>query len=322
MSCAQIVTNDFTTTSRRPLPTTRRTMPPDDLNTPASQRLFLAITYLTQSHSKGGIGCRVRWWLVLPDIIFPSEVIDFPQDGSVDVVVVDYLHLFGLMAYPDDEVSHAQLASAIAAWDTRSKLAELIRRFGNTHEISVNGRITLNLADAPDARESVKAAAEVSAVGGSLAGIMLGWMVFRAEQPATRAQVSLGDAFRMVDEAYRKHRQRGGGIENLKRHIWPRFRPVAHLWAALHVWNDREVPIETRMTGRDFHQFLMAAEWLRRKGESLKPKRATTAILPRGRTWRIRHEVSKDWPKFDLQCKDLGAWDLRKRFKTNGTSGD
>jgi hypothetical protein len=250
----------------------------------------------------------------MPYIIFPSEVIDIPKtEPAKNVCALDFIHLFGIMCYPSDSAARDRLAEAISSGNIRSVIEKIRGQYGNTHEILVDGGLTLWLAGAPDMMNTLGQAVEDAAFGGALAGNVLGWILFRGEQPETRATASLGSAFRMIEEATRAGRWRGGGTENMKRNIWPTYRPVAHFWAALSMWRDMEGGDFT--TARNMLLFLGIAEFLRKKGETFVPLRANTPLLNSEETWKIRPEVANDWPVFEVQCRDLDAWDLRKHIK-------
>ena len=250
----------------------------------------------------------------MPYIIFPSEVIDIPKTEPVkNVCALDFIHLFGIMCYPSDSAARDRLAEAILSGNVRSLIEGIRGQYGNTHEILVDSELTLRLAGAPDMMGTLEQAVEDAAFDGALAGNVLGWILFRGEQPETRATASLGSAFRMIEEATQAGRWRGGGTENMKRNIWPTYRPVAHFWAALSMWRDMEG--ENFTTVRAMLHFLGMAECLRKKGETFVPLRAHAPLLNSEETWKIRPEVVNDWPVFEVQCRDLDAWDLRKRIK-------
>jgi len=118
----------------------------------------------------------------MPYIIFPSEVIDIPKTEPVkNVCALDFIHLFGIMCYPSDSAARDRLAEAASS--------KIRAQYGNTHEILVDGGLTLWLAGAPDMMNTVGRAVEDAAFGGALAGNVPGWILFRGEQPETRAAV-------------------------------------------------------------------------------------------------------------------------------------
>jgi hypothetical protein len=250
----------------------------------------------------------------MPYIIFPSEVVDIPETEPVkNVCALDFIHLFGIMCYPSDSAARGRLAEAISSGNVRSLIERIRGQYGNTHEILVDSELALRLAEAPDMMSTLEQAVEDAAFDGALAGNVLGWILFRGEQAETRATASLGSAFRMIEEATRSRRWRGGGTENMKRNIWPTYRPVAHFWAALSMWRDREGGDFT--TVKNMLLFLGMAECLRKKGETFVPLRANAPLLNSEETWKIRPEVANHWPVFEVQCRNLDAWDLRKHIK-------
>ena len=126
----------------------------------------------------------------MPYIIFPSEVIDIPKTEPVkNVCALDFIHLFGIMCYPSDSAARDRLAEAISSGNMLSVIEKIRGQYGNTHETLVDGGLTLWLAGAPDMMNTVGRAVEDAAFGGALAGNVPGWILFRGEQPETRAAV-------------------------------------------------------------------------------------------------------------------------------------
>jgi hypothetical protein len=250
----------------------------------------------------------------VPYIVFPSEVLDFPDTEAPEgICALDFMHLWGLMCHPGDEAAQDKLAHAIAAGNALDNIRRIKEVFD---DLLVDSDLTLWLAGAPDAKTTIIASAENAAFGGTISGVILGWVIFRGQREDTRATASLGSAFRMIQEACAKGWWRGGSISNIKQNIWPTYRPVAHLWAALHIWNDMECGTDVLITPSGMYHFLMMAEWLRRAGETFKPANADAPVLDATDTWKIRPEVSAEWPPFELGCRDLGTWDLRATIKS------
>lgn len=253
----------------------------------------------------------------MPDIIFPSEVLNFDGEPAGEVAALDFMHLYSIMCYPRDDAAQERFAKAIAAGRTLALIKTSKEVFGEDLRVVADADLMLSVAQAPDAIQTVEQSAKDAAFGGAVAGYVLGWTIFRSALPETRDTASLGAAFRMIEEACAKGRWRGGGVDNLKQNIWPKYRSVAHLWAALQVWNDLNAGSAWPISPNGLYHFLMMAEWLRVKGEALRPlhARPNERILNSEETWKIRPEVSRDWPPFELRCADLDAWDLRKRIK-------
>lgn len=260
----------------------------------------------------------MRWRVRVPFIVFPSELPDTPDDNSPEHVAtcaaIDFLYLWGLMCHPGDEAAQERLAEAIGA----GHVLEIIREAENIFEsVLVDSTITRWLAGAPDVEATIISSAKAAAFAGTVSGFILGWVIFRRQRADLRATASLTKAIRMVQDACTHGRRQEGRTDNIRKHLWPRYRPVAHLWAALQVWNDIEYGDAALATPAGMSRFLMMAEWFRREGEALKPLRAgeEERILREDETWKVRSEVSAEWPTFEVGCRDIDAWDLRKRIK-------
>lgn len=251
----------------------------------------------------------------MPYIVFPSEVLDFDADEVGRACFFDVMHLYSIMCYPRDEAAQERFAKALQAGETLAAIDAAKREYGDELKVHADADMMLSTAAAPKLHETLQQAATDAAFGGTVSGIILGWIIFRGKRPETRSTASLGGAFRMIQEACDAGRWRGGKIDNLKRHIWPTYRPVAHLWAALHVWRERASGLPLKPD--DLHQFLMMAEWFRRQGEEFHVgrSRAGAAVLDSNETWKIRPDVSAEWPPCEVRCSNLDAWDLRPRIK-------
>jgi hypothetical protein len=250
----------------------------------------------------------------VPDLFFPSEIQDLAKFGMSEEVIpkVDLMYLYGIMFYPHDDVARARVEQSFVAENVATAISEAKEIFEN---VWVDADVALSLADAPKLHSELYGALEAGGFAGAVSGMILGWIVFRHERPDTHASASLRGAFRMVEKACIKGRIRGGTVDNLRRNVWPVFRPAAHLWAALQVWRDRGFSSEELGTPQGMYLFLMMSEWFRLKGEACIPQRANAPILDANETWKVRAEISKGWATFDLQCRDLDAWDLGTRIK-------
>jgi hypothetical protein len=216
------------------------------------------------------------------------------------------------MLYPCDDGARGRIDQAFVAKNVASAISEAQEIVGS---VQVDADVALSLADAPKLHDELNAALEVARFGGTVSGMILGWIVFRHECPNTRPSASLRGAFRMVEQACIKGRIRGGTVDNLRRNVWPAYRPAAHLWAALRVWMDQGGSSEELGTARGIYLFLMMSEWFRLKGEACTPRRANAVILDANETWKVRSEISREWQTFDLKCRNLDAWDLGIRIK-------
>jgi len=203
-------------------------------------------------------------------------------------------------------MDHAGIASNVKTWIRQAK------SFG---EVNVDADVALMLAEAPKLELEFGADIARAGFGGVISGTILGWVVFRHESPETRSSASLHRAFRMVENACKKGGWRGATFDNLRKNIWPIYSPVAHLWAALQILEDRGYSLEHLAAAHGMYELLIMSEWFRLKGEACIPLRANASILDPEETWKVRPEVSEEWPTLDIQCRDLDAWDLGVRIK-------
>jgi hypothetical protein len=87
-------------------------------------------------------------------------------------------------------------------------------------------------------------------------------------------------------------------LKTIENSIWPRFRSVAHLWAA-----------SARCSGGfsvlpyplgEVEQFLALAEWYRSAGEEWRPRKSSKgSLLIAERTWRVPSEISLPPPAIE-----------------------
>ena len=254
----------------------------------------------------------------MPDLVFRSELQDLTELVFLSTITkIDLVYLLGIMLYPYNDVARSRLEQAVVAENVADMIREAQESFGLTHKIQVSADVALSLASAPNLYGELNDAVKGAGFGGAVSGLILGWVIFRHERSDTRSGASLRGAFRVVEKACREGRLRGGTLDNLRQNIWPAYRPAAHFWAALQVWTDRGGSLKDLETGtgHNLHLFLMMSEWFRLKGERCFPPRATAPILDPNETWKVSPEVSKEWPIFELQCRNLDAWDLGVRIK-------
>lgn len=142
-----------------------------------------------------------------------------------DVLVRDYLYTWSVMCAPDDgAATFARLDAAMSAAD----LQAVLRSDRNiAAKGMVSGEVALAIKDMEDWRALLEDIINKSKLAHVASGFILRWAVSRWERSETKAEASLERAMSVVEEWYRTNRFSGGGRQNLKQHVWPRFRCVA-----------------------------------------------------------------------------------------------
>jgi hypothetical protein len=234
----------------------------------------------------------------MPLIVLPSVGLGGPLPP--DSLLLDFLHVFGIMCFPGDEVARDSYSVAVGA--------RLLAAMTAPHRKMTIPLAWLRLiADAPPI-DAVIEDARNAAAHGAIASMVLGYTLER--------RVGLGRAFEMVSQAYAAARLRGGDSETLRKHIWPARRSTAHLWCAFQVWVDSTEESHPLAVGDlgELYAFFALSEHYRRRGEAFAPRPQDGPILRSSETWRIDPELCKLWPDFDgAQFDQPGRWDLRTR---------
>jgi len=240
----------------------------------------------------------------MPIIELPSPLSLY--EPPANLAARQFVALWAVMAYPHDAAARQRLNDVQKA----ASISDAIRR---AREPLVRTDLALWLAAAPDP-SAVRASVETSAFAGTIAGLMLGWIVFRGRQRATMATASLGAAIRATDKACRRAGLRGASIDTIRLRLWPAYRPVAHLWTAYQYWRDGGHDDSALATPEDVRQLLAIGEAFRLAGETFRPLRADATVLDPAETWRVDSALSATWPPVDLECDAVADWDPRLRI--------
>jgi hypothetical protein len=115
---------------------------------------------------------------------------------------------------------------------------------------------------------------------GLTAGMLLRWLISADQAGET---MTLEDGAQRVERAMREHRV---GYKTVRNTAWPRYRDVAHLWAAHSVLHDEGSTPFPCQRG-DLPRFLAIAEALRREGERIQLPRSTKRAQDAATTWRV-----------------------------------
>lgn len=243
----------------------------------------------------------------MPFFELPSERLTIADEPPENLAARDFAHVWGVMCYPEDERARRRLDDSFTA----ASLVDEIRRARTAMgRVLVEDLIALKLAAAPNPADTVPATTtEANVTGGMIAGLILGWVVFRARRHDTRATASIRCACRMIHEACVKGRGYGKRKDNVRQHVWSPRSSVAHLWAGMRY--HQSIGTHPIHSPSGVPEFLITAEAFRREGESIRPKHSGPAVLDASKTWKLREETAERWPSVDLTCETLDEWDPR-----------
>jgi len=173
-----------------------------------------------------------------------------------DLVTRDWLYTLAIMCAPvNREAAAARLNQALV----EGELYEVLRflEAAGVRAI-VEGDVALAIADRESARDLIKTLFENDWLGHIAAGYVLRWIISHSRAGIDR-DASLAGAVRTIEVWCRTHRIKGGGAEHVARNIWPKYKPVSHLWAAYYVCQDAGINI---LRADGFQKFVSTAQWL------------------------------------------------------------
>jgi len=171
------------------------------------------------------------------------------------------------------------------------------------------------MRDAPDFKSPFRDLTDDGHLYGLTTGYILGWCWSRAQFPDTAPSASLNAACRMIAEAYRKTRRYGGSLNNIKKHKWPIYRSVAHLWTAYILFTENgwlKQLLDSDLS--TVQNFISVSEYFRRFGEThhAKNARANETLLSVTDTWKCDpSDFEVPQTEIKLQRNGLGLWDAR-----------
>ncbi len=194
----------------------------------------------------------------------------------------DIFHTFTVMCSPDPDRVLA-INHALAA-DQALGIVKGLREASVEHVVSSD--VSVSFAEERDWKRLFDDSMRANGTAYVASGYILRWAISRWERPETRAEASLTKAISVIEEWARTNRVPGVGRQNLKQHIWPKFRAVSHLWAAYYIFQDRQMSF---VTPDGFQYFLSTAHNLLLAASTIVPKgrRAGEAFLPMDAAWQI-----------------------------------
>lgn len=240
--------------------------------------------------------------------ILPIE----PDELSLDALgarqqVID--RLFAIMLWPHDEKSRDLAFRVADAQHYTEQLEFIARNSDQSFDVELTDLTPLAraLVDLP-AAHTISKPARAAYRHGLAAGLIFSFVIDADDsQPGS---ASLQEAKNYVME------MRGflpaQSVSTINNTVWGRYQPVAHLWAA---YLTRAIVTEesaSNLWGWQFpcwnleiEDFLALAERLRKRGEGLRPVRASNDLMPPEKAWSVGHDIAL--PDTDLRWVTAAA---------------
>ncbi len=141
----------------------------------------------------------------------------------------DFVYTLSIMLSPDDVDQQQRLCDAYSA-EAMLYTVECLNLIGAP---SVCMSDTLSIAHREDYGTVEEELLKKCGIGGAASGWILRWIVSRWRYPKLRREASLGKAAKAFSNWCKANKIQGTTPQHISRNIWPRYRSVAHLWAAL-----------------------------------------------------------------------------------------
>jgi hypothetical protein len=190
----------------------------------------------------------------------------------------NFSYLASVMLYPDDEVARKRnLHHSVSRG-----LRELFR-VGWSNGGMVPASLAAFLAETPDRND---ADFNLRFRNGTCAGLILHFTVSNWLHPQRHGLASLTHSAARIAKLARSPHVRGFEEKTIRRHIWKRYAPVAHFWAAafhLNV-NDGETKW-VRPPLEDMPRFLSIAGHFLEVGTAIRHRNGATPLLDGRSAW-------------------------------------
>ena len=205
---------------------------------------------------------------------------------------IDIVNVEAMMLWPDDARQRARYMALAGLEIMRTRPGEIF-----SHEDLLKA---IDVAILAPAREDIKAVWDKRNFQGMVAGLVL----YRAVEfsQLNKKPVPLGKIYELVVNGFKTERFKPLRIrleaQTIKNDIWPRFRSVAHLWAAscFYIFPDKLEEQEHSLDlGRPFvcpqselGRFLGISDSFWKEGKTLKADRASGPMLKEGESVRTQ----------------------------------
>lgn len=236
----------------------------------------------------------------------------------------DMLYVLSIMCAPGDPAASAHLGKALTAGELHAAVSLLSEVKGLEEQLEdvrpimmSDGRACSNLetinaiANRVDPQEIIRQLLGKDWLGHAATGFILRWIVSRTR--AVTADGSLTRAAAAIEKWCAEQGVVGGKSQNVVRHLWPEYRCVSHLWAALQIAQSAEIDMGSV---RGFQYFLSTAQWLLETACTIIPKgrKAGETVLLRAESWEVPRAYvlrGKDGACAAVWSDDLDAHDIR-----------
>jgi len=200
--------------------------------------------------------------------------------------------LEGIMLWPDDAAARERAAATAASQFIRDAVRD---RWAPMPEGHADLADVLGIIAAGDrVADAVQRDAKARFFEGALVGYTICNLI---GEPKNGAATTLKESKRRALEKLRGIAGRNFDMKRVDNVIWPRFRPVGHLWAAYFGCStelqDRTFPCRLA----DLSHFLAVSEALLQVGSTWRASRAPVALLDKATAWRPAEEIAPRLPR-------------------------
>ena len=238
------------------------------------------------------IGDDVLWQIPTLSFSLLSEGIQDNPDidrlatiANEHLATRDLLHILVVMCTPDDPGRVVHFDEALGS----EELCNAIRILSEGKQYGVWSRMdaatAVSIMDRESPRDILRPLISKDWVAHFACGYILRRIVSLHRNPETRKIASLTEAATGIERYCQVNGIVGGKRQNIIRHIWRRYRPVSHLWAAWSIIQDCGLGEES--IPKWFPTFCGTAQWLLEQGAAITPskddqERQSSASTKRG----------------------------------------
>jgi hypothetical protein len=227
----------------------------------------------------------------------------------------DAFWMYASMAHPDNERYREELVAALVC---RCILDS--KNDEDSGDVEIPGSVLRTLLNAPSYENVIKRATN-AADGGSVAGDVLLYVaemhLTKHKEPSVRKAIYLAEDY--LANAANGYGKKGASSDISIRKHWEKYKPVAHLWAAMRMLQLKENNPHAFEFGimltDGLELFLAIAEGFRNFGEKFVPSRPKNpeSILARDKTWKV--PSSYLLPDVYLSIQELPDWMIERLAK-------